>query len=108
MWSLEGLCIGIWYLSHAAADLRRANTGSIKRDQEWDAVLVVLVTPAFETQEIWKAERNAFVAALVAPGSKARNECGALSFSEFRQIGTRVWSEPDEPAADRGPSRKPD
>ena len=63
------------------------------------------MSPALESQEIWKAERNVIVAALAAPGSKARNERGALSVSKFRQIGTRVRPEPDEPAAGRSLSR---
>lgn len=101
-----GLCYQI--KSRAVPDPKRASIGSIKPDQEWDAVLLVLMNPALETQEIWKAERNAVVAALAAPGSKARNKRGALSVSKFKQIGTRVWPERNEPAAGRGLSRKPD
>ena len=86
--------------SRAVPDPKRANIqrlGSIQPNQEWDAVLMVLMNRALETQEIWKAERDAVVAALTAPGSKARNQRGALSVSKFRQIGTRVWPERDEP-----------
>ena len=88
----------------AVPDPKRANSqrlGTIKSAQEWDAVVLVLMNRALETQEIWKAERDAVVAALAAPGSKARNERGALSVSKFKQIGTRVWPEPDEPDASR-------
>ena len=91
--------------SRAVPDPKRANSqrlGSIKSAQEWDAVVVVLMNRALETQEIWKAERDVVIAALAAPGSKARNERGALSVSKFKQIGTRVWPEPDEPKASRG------
>ena len=80
--------------SRAVPDPRRAHNqrlGSIKRTPEWDAVLMVLMNQEMETQEIWRAERNAVLKALAAPGSKAKNERGALSVSEFRQIGTRVW-----------------
>ena len=81
--------------SRAVSDLRRANSqrlGSIKPTQEkWDAVLMVLMNQELKTQEIWKAERKAVVKALDEPGSKARNERGALSVSKFRRIGTRVW-----------------
>ena len=80
--------------SRAVPDPGRADSqllGSIKRAQEWDAVLMVLMNQEMETQEIWRAERNAVLKALAAPGSKAKNERGALSVSEFRQIGTRVW-----------------
>jgi hypothetical protein len=44
-----------------------------------------------ETLEIWEAERNAVAEALSRPGSKARNERGALAVSSFKQIGKRVW-----------------
>ena len=80
--------------SRAVPDLGRADSqrlGSIKRAQKWDAVLMVLMNQEMETQEIWRAERKAVVKALDAPGSKARNERGALSVSKFRQIGTQVW-----------------
>ena len=80
--------------SRAVPDPGRANSerlGTIKPDQEWDAVLMVLMNQGLETQAIWKAERKAVVKALTAPGSKARNQRGALSVSKFKQIGTQVW-----------------
>ena len=58
---------------------------------------MVLMDRAMQTLEIWKAERDVVVAALDAPGSKARNERGALSVSKVKQIGTRVWPAPNEP-----------
>ena len=86
--------------SRAIPDPRRANSqrlGTIKPAQEWDAVLMVLMDQALQALEIWQAERDVVVAALDAPGSKARNQRGALSVSKFRQIGTRIWAAPDEP-----------
>ena len=80
--------------SRAVPDPRRTNSqrlGTIKPTHEWDAVLMVLMDQALQTLEIWKADRDAVLAALAAPGSKARNERGALSVSKFRQIGIRVW-----------------
>ena len=84
--------------SRSIRDPKRANVqrlGTIKPDQEWDAVLMVLMDDALRTLEIWKAERDVVVQALMAPGSKARNQRGALSVSKFRQIGVCVWSEPN-------------
>ena len=46
-----------------------------------------------ETLEIWEAERSAVVEALTAPGSKARNERGAMAVSKFKQIGKQIWHE---------------
>ena len=65
--------------------------GSIRLNKKWDAVLMVLLDQNFEAIEIYEAERPAVTAALTAPGSKARNERGALSVSKFRQIGKPRW-----------------
>ena len=68
---------------------------------------MVLMDQELETQEIWKAGRDAVLAALATPGSKARNERGALSVSKFRQIGSRVWPETEEPNASHDHPPKP-
>lgn len=65
--------------------------GSIRTNKEWDAVLMVLLDHNFEATEIYEAQRPAIVAALAAPGSKSRNERGALSVSKFKSIGTLRW-----------------
>jgi hypothetical protein len=65
--------------------------GSIRLDHEWDCVLLVLLDQSFEVFEIWRAGRSAVEKALLAPGSKARNERGALAVSKFKQIGIKVW-----------------
>ncbi len=65
--------------------------GSIKLDQEWDAVLLVLLNERFDATSIYEASRPAVEAALVAPGSKARNERGALAVSQFKSIGRSIW-----------------
>jgi len=65
--------------------------GSIRLDHEWDSVLLVLLDQSFEVIEMWEADRPAVQEAILAPGSKARNERGALAVSKFKQIGTKVW-----------------
>ena len=65
--------------------------GSIRIDTEWDAVLLVLLNEDFEATAIYEARRPDVVEALTAPGSKARNERGALSVSKFKAIGRRIW-----------------
>lgn len=65
--------------------------GKIKRESEWDALLMVKLDGAMEAVEIWEASRAAVIAALDAPGSKARNERGALSMSKVRSIGRLRW-----------------
>lgn len=65
--------------------------GAIKLDHAWEAVLLVLMDENLGTLEIWEAERSSVAEALSAPGSKARNERGALAVSSFKRIAKRVW-----------------
>ncbi|HEV3073460.1 MAG TPA: hypothetical protein VHB47_03490 [Thermoanaerobaculia bacterium] len=65
--------------------------GGIDLRKEWDAVLMVLLGPDFEVREIWEADRSAIEAALVAKGSKARNDRGALPVSRFKRLGHCLW-----------------
>ncbi len=65
--------------------------GSINLEKAWDCVMLVLLDEQYEAVEIYEADRPAVTAALQAPGSKARNERGALGVSKFKAIATRVW-----------------
>lgn len=66
--------------------------GSIKLDKAWDAVLLVLLDENLDAMEIYEAPRAKIAAALTAPGSKARNERGALGIAKFKAIGKLRWS----------------
>lgn len=68
-----------------------AKLGKIKLNNEWDAVLLVMLNSDFEATEIYRAERAAVETALTAPGSRARNERGQLSLAKFRSIGRKIW-----------------
>lgn len=68
--------------------------GGIDISKEFDAVLLVLMDEAFDATSIYQADRAAVVAALAAPGSKARNERGSLGVSKFKSIGKCVWQRP--------------
>lgn len=68
--------------------------GSIQPGKEWDAVLMVLLDSTFSATEIWEADRATVLAALAVPGSKARNERGALGVAKFKSIGRLRWSLP--------------
>jgi hypothetical protein len=70
---------------------RSQQLGTIRTDKEWDAVLMVLLDQNFDAVEIYEAERDAIIAALTAPGSRARNERGAMAVSKFKAIGTLRW-----------------
>lgn len=66
--------------------------GKIKLDHPWDSVILILLDEDFEPISIHEAKRDDVEAALLAPGSKARNERGALGLSKFKSISARIWS----------------
>ena len=67
--------------------------GSIQLDKEWDTVLLVLMDEDLEVVSMFEAARPDIERALLAPGSKARNERGALAVSKFKAIGHEVWKQ---------------
>lgn len=89
---------------------RGQRLGSIDVAKQWDAVLMVLLDSEFDATHIFEAERAAVLAALEAPGSKARNQRGALSVSKFKSIGKLRWKRPapERPAAHGQPRSEPD
>jgi hypothetical protein len=65
--------------------------GKIDVKKEFDTVLLVLLDENFDAFEIYEAERAEVLQALAAPGSKARNERGALGVNKFKAIGRLRW-----------------
>lgn len=65
--------------------------GALRLEHEWDAVLLVILDEDLQAREIWEAPRDKVEAALTKPGSKARNEKGALPVSKFKNIGKQLW-----------------
>ena len=65
--------------------------GSIRLEHDWDVVVLVVMDEMFEPQFMYEADRRAIEEALTKPGSKARNERGALALSKFKSIGKQVW-----------------
>ena len=65
--------------------------GRIDVTKEFDAVLLVLLDEELNAFAIYEADRTSVLAALAAPGSRARNERHALSVSKFRSIGHLRW-----------------
>jgi len=77
-----------------AKKLTGQKLGSIDLKKPWDTVLLVLMDEQFEPFEICEAQRTAIEAALLQPGSKARNERGALAVTKFQSLGRKVWPSP--------------
>lgn len=65
--------------------------GGIDIRKEFDGVLVVLMDEHLNATAIYEADRAPVIAAITKPGSKARNERGALPVSKFISIGRKVW-----------------
>ena len=64
---------------------------AINISKVFDAVLLVLLDQNFEAFAIYEAERAPIIAALTAPGSRARNERNAMAVSKFKSIGKLRW-----------------
>lgn len=73
------------------SSLSKGRVGAIKKTQEFDYVLLVIMNEDYDIQSIYEAESEKVRAALDAPGSKARNEGGKLSVSKFKSIGRKIW-----------------
>ena len=65
--------------------------GSIRLDHQWDCVVLILLDERFQPQAIYEVDREPIQAALMKPGSKARNERGSLAISQFQSLGRQVW-----------------
>lgn len=65
--------------------------GGIKLDYDWDTVALVLIDDNFDPLAIYEAQRSAVEEELHRPGSRARNERGALGVNKFKAISQCVW-----------------
>jgi hypothetical protein len=83
--SIKGRCI-------LPGSSRSQRLGKIDIEKPFDAVLMVLMDAGLNATAIYEAPRSKVIAALTAPGSKARNERGALAVSKFRAIGECLWT----------------
>jgi hypothetical protein len=72
--------------------------GSIRLDHEWDSVALILMDQDFEPLAVYEASRRAIEQELRRPGSRSRNERGALSVSKFKTIGQLLWTCDARPA----------
>ena len=64
--------------------------GQLKMNQEWDAVVLVLMDEDYEPYEIYQALRND-LAENIDSSSSNRAKRGAMSVARFKIIGELVW-----------------
>jgi hypothetical protein len=69
--------------------------GKIDVKRKFDAVLLVLMDDRLNAVAIYQGSRRAVGAALTAPGSKSRNERGALPVNKFKQIARQPKKKPE-------------
>ncbi|QOZ80785.1 hypothetical protein XH83_33830 [Bradyrhizobium sp. CCBAU 53351] len=75
---------------------RSQQIGAIKLTHPWHRILLVLLDASYCVTAIWQAERQCIEAALSAPGSKSRNERGALAVSKFKSVADPIWTRLDK------------
>ncbi|VAX07349.1 hypothetical protein MNBD_GAMMA25-2643 [hydrothermal vent metagenome] len=63
--------------------------GQLKLEQDWDAVVLVLMDEEFQTTEIYRAARDVVEEAFE---ESTRSKRGAMSVARFRKIAERVWA----------------
>ena len=63
--------------------------GQLKMNQEWDAVLLVLMDEDYEPYEIYKARREELAEYVDASSRRAKR--GAMSVARFKIISELVW-----------------
>ena len=64
--------------------------GQLKMNQDWDAVVLVLMDEDYEPYEIYQALRED-LAEFVTASSSSRSKRGAMSVARFKIIGELVW-----------------
>lgn len=66
--------------------------GRIRLDHDWDAVVLLLIDHNFDPLAAFELPRETIETELKRPGSRSRNERGALAVAWFKSIGKPVWS----------------
>jgi len=64
--------------------------GQLKMNQEWDAVVLVLMDENYEPYEIYEARREDLEEHVDA-ASSSRSKRGAMSVARFKIVGGLVW-----------------
>jgi hypothetical protein len=65
--------------------------GQIKIEQQWDAIILVIMNADFMPEEIYMAERDVILHELEE--KKKNNKKGAMTLAKFKIISELLWSE---------------
>ena len=65
--------------------------GQLKTEQEWDAIILVIMNADFMPEEIYMARRDIILEVLNT--GVTNNKKGAMTLAKFRQIADLLWTE---------------
>ena len=65
--------------------------GQVKVEQEWDAIILVIMNGDFMPEEIYMAERDIILDELEE--KKKNNKKGAMTLAKFKLISELLWTE---------------
>jgi len=65
--------------------------GQIKSEQEWDAVILVIMNADFMPEEIYMAKRDEIMDVLEE--KRKNNKKGAMTIAQFKLISELLWTE---------------
>lgn len=65
--------------------------GQVKVEQEWDAIILVIMNADFMPEEIYMAERDVILDEL--EDKKKNNKKGAMTLAKFKLIAELLWTE---------------
>ena len=66
--------------------------GQLKLDQDWDAIILVILNDQFESEEMYYCHRNEIDDALA---DSTPNKRGSLSLAKFKIISDLIWTQDD-------------
>ena len=65
--------------------------GQIKTEQEWDAIVLVIMNSDFMPEEIYMAKRDEIMDVLEE--KRKNNKKGAMTIAQFKMISELLWTE---------------
>jgi len=75
-------------------NVRGLRIGEVKAEQEWDAIVLVLLDSDYEPFELYEAERDEIIGSENDPASR-NNKRGAMTLARFKVIAHLVWTRED-------------
>lgn len=88
---VDGETIRYQIMGRSSDDISKGPVGSIRKETDYDYVVLVLMNEDYDVQSIYQALRSEIDHVLRAGESKSRNIRRQLSINKFKAIGQKVW-----------------